>query len=137
MVTTYGPSQIPPVNFVQKYGVNLAHEDGLIMVLVPRSADLEQALDVLSKEMTDHTFDEPGISGELILDPDFDTFDLAQWAHDRDLANRRISFHLADELPLEQVAQERFNLYLNTLQWARSLRDGSYGSARWRGENGD
>jgi hypothetical protein len=71
--------------------------------------------------MRKHESRELGISGELIVRPETAAIDIAEWADEQELANRRIGLHLADEdLPLQEVAEKRFNQYLRALEWART-----------------
>ena len=98
----------------------------MVMAVVPKGMYLDAALDVLVHEMAKHVTVEPGISGELVLDPHFaEEVNLAVWAQDNELANRRISFHVAEDavskVPLEHIAQERFHRYLLALYWARGV----------------
>ncbi len=105
--------------FHSEDGVELAHEEGLVIALVPSQQDLERALQVVEVTLSEHEHSEPGICGQLVLHPRIGVRDLTAWANEHDLANRRISVHLAEDANLELDAQRRFDVFREALDWAR------------------
>ncbi|KAE8758403.1 hypothetical protein FSO04_18580 [Paraburkholderia madseniana] len=106
-----------------------AHQDGLVIALVPRESLFLPALKIVREKLAEFRVDAPGTAGELILDATQDwiwddsvgAVDFTNLANVHGLKNARITLSLADAEDLESTGRRHFFEYRQALDFARAV----------------